>query len=251
MRIKLRERLLEREIKKNEIEGIMQEALKNSISDLLINPFDIVEEVKKKISEKGKPAVIVFFGINGSGKTTTIAKVVSLILKNKLKCVLAASDTFRAASIEQIQKHATKLGVKVIKHDYGADAAAVSFDAIQYAKANDIDIVLIDTAGRMHTEVNLMREMEKICKVSKPDFKIFIGESTVGNDMIEQAKTFNERIGIDGIILTKADVDEKGGSAISASYITKKPILLLGTGQEYSDLEVFNKEKIIKLLGFN
>jgi len=191
----------------------------------------------------------VFFGINGTGKTTTIAKVANLLLKNKISCVLAAGDTFRAASIEQIQHHADNLNLKVIKHDYGADPAAVAFDAIKHAKAHNIDAVLIDTAGRMHTSGNLLSEMEKICRVTDPDLKIFVAESIAGNDAIQQAKNFDETIGIDGAILTKADVDDKGGTAISISYVTKKPILFLGTGQEYDNIEVFNKEKFIEHLG--
>lgn len=247
---KLKIQLVANDIKKNEIETRIRDALKKAISDLLLDSFDITERAKQDINENGKPFVIVFFGVNGGGKTTTIAKLAHALLKKKLSCVFAASDTFRAASIEQLQKHASKLNVKLIKHDYGADAAAVAYDAIKYAKANGIDVVLIDTAGRMHTQSNLMREMEKICKVAKPDLKIFVGESIVGNDMIEQAKTFNEAVTIDGIILTKVDVDEKGGSAISASYVTKKPVLLLGTGQEYENLEQFNKEKLLERLGF-
>jgi len=161
---------------------------------------------------------------------------VNLFKKNGLKCVIAASDTFRAAAIQQLQEHADKLGVKMIKHDYGADPAAVAFDAIKYAEANRADVVLIDTAGRLHSNVNLMDEMKKVVRVAKPDLKIFIGESITGNDCVEQAKKFNEAIGIDGIILAKADLDDRGGAAISVSFVTKKPILYIGTGQGYDDL---------------
>ncbi|GAI77777.1 unnamed protein product, partial [marine sediment metagenome] len=169
--------------------------------------------------------------------------------ENKLSCVFAAADTFRAASIEQIKKHGDKLDIKVISHEYGTDPAAVGFDAIQYAKKNFINCVLIDTAGRMHTSKNLIREIEKIAKVCKPDLKIFVGEAITGNDAIEQAKSFNWAIGIDGIVLTKADIDEKGGTALSVGYVTKKPILYLGTGQEYNKIIVFDKKKFIKDLG--
>jgi len=137
----------------------------------------------------------------------------------------------------------------MIKHDYGSDPAAVAFDAIKHAKAKNIDVVLIDTAGRMHSNSNLIDEMKKIMRVAKPDIKIFVGESITGNDCVEQARTFNEAVGIDGIILSKADIDEKGGAAISVSYVTKKPILYLGMGQEYKDLEIFSKERIIKNIG--
>ena len=172
-----------------------------------------------------------------------------MLKDKKILCVLAASDTFRAASIEQLQQHADKLGIKMIKHDYGSDPAAVAFDAIKHAKAKNVAVVLIDTAGRMHSNVNLIDEMKKIIRVAKPDLKIFVGESITGNDCVEQAKTFNEAVGIDGIILAKADIDEKGGAAVSVSYVTKKPILYLGTGQRYNDLEPFSQDKIIKSIG--
>jgi len=218
--------------------------LKESIKSILINPPNFLEEVKKK-----SPFVIIFSGINGSGKTTTIAKVASYLQKNKLSVCLAAADTFRAAAIQQLEEHANKLKVPIIKKDYGSDPAAVGFDAITYAKKNKIDVVLIDTAGRLQNKDSLMREMEKITRVTSPDMKIFLGESITGNDATEQAKAFNESIDITGIILSKADVDEKGGTAISVSAVTKKPIFFLGTGQEYKDLEIFDKDKLIEKLG--
>lgn len=240
----LKKDIVNKPLKRKEVEFKIKDTLRDSLDKLLLEPFDLVEKVKLK-----KPFVIVFFGINGSGKTTTIAKIAYLLQQNKLSSVMAASDTFRAASIEQLEKHGANLKVKVIRHRYGADPAAVAFDAIAYAKSRAIDVVLIDTAGRMHTQANLMREMEKICRVSKPDLKIFVGESIVGNDAVEQAKAFNDSIAIDAIILAKADVDEKGGAAISVSHVTGKPILYLGIGQRYGDLEKFNKYKIIKSLG--
>jgi fused signal recognition particle receptor len=141
------------------------------------------------------------------------------------------------------------LGVKLIKHDYGSDPAAVAFDGIKYAEAKGIDVVLVDTAGRLHSNVNLMDEMKKIIRVAKPDMKIFIGESITGNDCVEQAKQFNEAIGIDGIVLSKADVDEKGGAAISVSYVTGRPILFIGTGQTYDALQRFEKGIVLSNLG--
>jgi fused signal recognition particle receptor len=212
----------------------------------LIEPFDIAEKIKEK---KDKPYVILFCGINGSGKTTTIAKIADSLKRRRISCVLAAADTFRAASIEQIKEHSEKIGIKTISHEYGSDPASVGFDAIKYAEKNSIDCVLIDTAGRMHTSKNLLKEIEKISRVCEPDIKIFVGESITGNDVIEQAKTFNWEIKIDGIVLTKADIDEKGGTALSVGYVTKKPILYLGTGQHYDDIEVFDKGKFIEKLG--
>ena len=215
--------LVEKPIKWGKVEETIGNSLKNSIEDLFkVEKIDLL----KKIRSKGeKPFVIAFFGINGSGKTKTKAKIADLLRNDKLSCVLAASDTFRAASIEQLQIHADKLGIKLIKHDYGSDPAAVSFDAIRHAQAKNIDVVLIDTAGRLHNQANLMQELKKIVNVTKPDLKLFVGEAIAGNDCTEQAQKFNEVIGIDGIILTKADVDEKGGAAVSVSYVTKKPIM--------------------------
>ena len=239
-----------KELLRRELEDEIKDALKGIIRDILIEPFDILEKIKEKQLDQAKqPYVILFCGINGTGKTTTIAKIASWLKENNLTPVLAAGDTFRAASIEQLKEHGAKLGVKVISQTYGSDPAAVAFDAVQHAKKNFVPVVLIDTAGRMHTQKNLMQEIEKISRVCKPDLKIFIGESITGNDSVEQVKSFDWSIGIDGIILTKADVDEKGGTALSLGYVTKKPILFLGTGQEYDKIEVFNKEKFLKELG--
>jgi len=244
LRVKLKQELVNKEISRKDWENKVETALKNAISSLLLEPFDLIAKIKS--SEK--PFVIVFFGINGSGKTTTIAKVAHMLKQNKITSVLAAGDTFRAASIEQLEQHSSKLGVEVIKQKYGADPAAVAFDAIAHAKSKVIDVVLVDTAGRMHTKADLLREMEKIVRVTKPSLKIFVGEAITGNDAVEQARSFNNTIGIDAVILTKADVDEKGGATISVSHITKKPILFLGVGQEYSDLKKFDKKDILKQL---
>ncbi|MEK6837394.1 MAG: signal recognition particle-docking protein FtsY, partial [Nanoarchaeota archaeon] len=219
----LKESLVETPIHRGKVEDAIRKALRSSIEGLFTTAYDLKEKIREKSAEK-KPCKIMFVGINGSGKTTTIAKIAKLLQENRLKVVIAASDTFRAAAIHQLQEHADRLGVKLIKHDYGSDPAAVAFDAIKYAEAHGIDVVLIDTAGRLHSNVNLMAEMEKVARVAKPDLKIFVGESITGNDCVEQARSFNNAIGIDGIILAKADVDEKGGAAISVSYVTKKPI---------------------------
>jgi fused signal recognition particle receptor len=219
--------------------------LRKSITDLFpVEPPDLLKLVKQK-----KPYVICFVGVNGSGKTTSIAKVAHLLKQNGHSVVIAAADTFRAAAIDQLQLHADKLNVKLIRHDYGSDPAAVAFDAIKHAEAAKKDVVLIDTAGRLHSNTNLMDEMKKIMRVAKPDLKLFVGESITGNDCIEQARQFDTAVGIDGIILAKADVDEKGGAAISVSYVTRKPIFYLGIGQEYSDLQQFDKDKLIASIG--
>jgi fused signal recognition particle receptor len=246
----LEEKIVGKELLKKEIESEIKDSLKEIIREILIEPFDILEKIRTKMNDQAKePYVILFSGINGTGKTTTIAKIADYLKKKNISCVLAAADTFRAASIEQLEQHGDRIGVKVISQQYGADPAAVGFDAISYAKKNFINCVLIDTAGRMHTSKNLIKEIEKISRVCKPDTKIFVGESITGNDSVEQAKSFDWAIGIDGIVLTKADVDEKGGTALSVGYVTKKPILFLGTGQEYSKIKVFNKEEFLKELG--
>jgi len=241
----LTQEIVEKPLPRGKIEETITNTLTNSIGQLLnVDSYNLLNKIKEK-----KPYVICFVGINGSGKTTTIAKVTKLVLKNKLSVVLAAADTFRAASIEQLQLHADKLGVKLIKHDYGSDPAAVAFDAVKYAKSKAVDVVLIDTAGRIHSNVNLQDEMKKIVRVAKPDSKIFVGESITGNDCVEQAKKFNEAIGIDGIILSKADIDEKGGAAISVSYVTQKPIIYIGTGQNYKDIKEFDSNVVMDSLG--
>ena len=245
----LKKRIVGKELLKKEIEDEIKEVLKEIIRGILIEPYDIIGKIKEKTKDQKEPYIILFVGVNGTGKTTTIAKISYFLSKKDISSVIAAADTFRAASIEQLKKHGERLGVKVISQQYGADPAAVGFDAVSYAKKNHIDCVLIDTAGRMHTAKNLMKEIEKISRVCKPDLKLFIGESITGNDSIEQAKSFDWAIGIDGIILTKADIDEKGGTALSVGDATKKPILFLGTGQEYDKMEVFNKEKFVKDLG--
>lgn len=241
----LKQDIVDKPITRGKVEEKISSALKESIAGLFdVEKIDLLERAREK-----KPLVICFVGINGSGKTTTIAKIASMFQKRGFSTVLAAADTFRAAAIDQLQMHADKLGTKLIKQDYGSDAAAVAFDAIKHAQAARKDVVLIDTAGRLHSNVNLMAELDKICRVAKPDLKIFVGEAITGNDCVEQSKLFNEMVGIDGTILAKADIDEKGGAALSITYVTKKPIFYLGTGQNYKDLEPFDAGLLIERLG--
>ncbi|MBI4159317.1 signal recognition particle-docking protein FtsY [Candidatus Woesearchaeota archaeon] len=244
----LKKNLVDQPLKRGNIEETIIDSLKKSLGEVLnFEPVDLVG----KINESEKPFVIIFFGINGAGKTTTIAKVANLLMKNKLKCLLVAADTFRAAAIQQLEEHGKKLGIKVVRQDYGSDPAAVAFDGVKSAKARGIDVVLIDTAGRQHSNENLMEEMKKIVRVIKPNMKLFIGESITGNDCIEQVKKFDEIVKIDGIILSKADIDEKGGTALSVSYVSGKPILFFGVGQKYDDLKQFDKDYVLKNLGLN
>jgi fused signal recognition particle receptor len=241
----LRDELTSGKVSRMGIEDMITTRLRTSVEELFDVPtFDLVERIKAG----PKPFKICMIGVNGSGKTTTLAKIIHMLKKENLTCIVAASDTFRAAAIDQLREHTDKLDVKLISQGYGADPAAVAFDAIKHAEAKGADVVLIDTAGRLHSNTNLMAELEKVVRVAKPDLKIFIGESITGNDCVEQAQVFNKLVGIDAIILSKADIDEKGGAAISVSYVTGKPILFLGMGQTYDDLVPFEKEKIIESL---
>ncbi len=244
---KLRERLVGRKKKIGEslsdiVIGELKEVLKEILSK---NYFDFDEFVERKLEEK-KPLHIIFVGVNGTGKTTTIAKLAYRFLNSGYSVVMAAGDTFRAGAIEQLEEHGRNLGVRVIKHKAGADPAAVIYDALKHAESKGVDVVLSDTAGRMHTKKNLIDQLEKIKRVTKPDLTIFVDESLAGNDAVERARMFNEAVGIDGSILTKIDADPKGGCAISISYVTEKPILFVGTGQKYEDLVKFDPEWLIK-----
>ncbi|WP_457550816.1 signal recognition particle-docking protein FtsY [Archaeoglobus sp.] len=243
----LKDRLVGRRRKIGEkVSDIVINELKLIIMDILDrNRFDFDEFVESKLKEK-KPLNIVFVGVNGTGKTTTIAKVAKRLMDFGYSVVLAAGDTFRAGAIEQLEEHGKRLGVKVIKHKQGADPCAVIYDALRHAESKGIDVVLADTAGRMHTKKNLIDQLAKIKRVTKPDLTIFVDESIAGNDAVERARMFNEAVGIDGTILTKIDADPKGGTAISISYVTGKPILFLGTGQGYDDLVKFDSRWLVE-----
>ncbi|MBM3233322.1 signal recognition particle-docking protein FtsY [Candidatus Pacearchaeota archaeon] len=244
IRTSLKKDLVDQQIKKTEAAARIMGALKEAILSLLTEPPNIVDKIKSH-----EPYIILFFGINGTGKTTSVAKLAYFLKKQGISVVLAAADTFRAASIEQLKTHSEKIGVPMISSSYGADPASVAFESISYAKKNKTQVVLIDTAGRMYTKDNLLKEMEKIVRISKPNLKLFVGESITGNDAIDQARTFNDTIGIDGVILSKADIDEKAGTILSVSHVTHKPIYFLGTGQKYQDLTLFTKKTVLKNLG--
>jgi len=238
--------LSERKIERGENLGdIVEEALKSAIGSVLqSNEFDF----DKFIDDSDKPAVVMFVGINGTGKTTSIAKLANRLQKSGRTVVLAASDTFRAGAIEQLTIHSDNLGVKIIKHQSGADPAAVAYDAVEHAKSKHKDVVLVDTAGRMQTNSNLMDEMKKIKRVVKPNLVIFVGDALAGNDAVEQAKAFNDAIGLDAIILTKIDADAKGGAALSIAHSIGKPIAFMSMGQEYEDIIKFDSEWMLERL---
>jgi fused signal recognition particle receptor len=247
----IKDNLVGMKLQKNETtEQIIASTLKDNFSKILAKAgsVDLITAINAKKQRKGGPFKIVFLGINGTGKTTTVAKIANLLKKSGFSIVIAAADTHRAGAIEQITSHAEKLSIKVISQRYGADPSAVSRDALEYASKHYIDVVLIDTAGRMQTAKNLMDEIGKIVKVIKPDIKLFVGDSLSGNDTINQAREFFSYTEFDGAILTKTDADAKGGSAISISYITSKPIIYLGVGQGYDDIIRFNRERFVETI---
>lgn len=231
------------------IEGAVRKALAETLRSLIPEPPGILEEIRRKC-ERGEPYVIMVMGVNGVGKTTSIAKLANYLKENGLSVLLVAADTFRAGAQEQLIKHAENIGIPVLRAKYGSDPGAVAYDAIQHARKRKYCVVIIDTAGRMHTDPDLMSELKKISRVVKPDFKLLVIDALTGNDAVEQSRAFNEHIGVDGFFLTKADADVKGGSGISASLTTGRPIIFLGTGQKYGDIIPFSRSWIIeKIVG--
>lgn len=242
LREKMKEELVGKEMKR----GKAEEGIRNALERILSGALDQGRIDLENIPDGKGPACIVFLGYNGSGKTTSIAKLAHHLMKRGKSVVLAAGDTFRAASIEQLEVHAEKLGVKVIKQGYGSDSAAVIYDAVEHARSKGLDYVLADTAGRSHANKNLMDELKKVVKVNRPDLKILVMDSLAGNDLVEQARKFDEVAGVDAMIFTKVDVNEKGGGMLSACLAVRKPILYIGLGQEYDDIEIFDAKKFVK-----
>ncbi|TFG10407.1 signal recognition particle-docking protein FtsY [Candidatus Thorarchaeota archaeon] len=231
------------------LKKLFRQAIYDSVLEVLTPEYPLQPlEYAAARKQSGKTTVIMFVGVNGTGKTTTLAKVAHLFKKNGFSVVAAAGDTFRAGSIEQLAKHAERLGIRLIKQDYGADAAAIAYDAVAHAEAKRIDVVLIDTAGRMQSNKNLLDEMKKIARVAEPNLKIFVGDALAGNDALSQAKEFHEAIGIDGAILTKVDADPSGGAALSITFVTGRPVVYVGVGQAYEDLKRFNPDWFAKRL---
>jgi fused signal recognition particle receptor len=230
--------------------SLLRSALKGSLLRIFqgVPSFDLIKLVREARERGAKPFKILFIGINGTGKSLSIAKTAYLLKREGFSVVLACSDTFRAGAIEQLALYAERVGVRAVKQQYGADPAAVAYDAVEHAKARGIDIVLIDTAGRQHTDYNLMNELKKVKRVVEPDLTILVIDSLTGNDALVQAKIFLEHIDFDGVVLTKMDADAKGGAAISVVHQTGKPILFLGTGQRYEDLQRFDGEDYVKVL---
>ncbi len=255
-----------------EVVEMLRDMLKKELTGLKVSRFSnaekevrgrIAESIKKLLSkgvmssnlahminESPKPYIIVFMGVNGVGKTTTIAKVAHLLLKSDLKSVIVAADTFRAGAQEQLELHSKRLGLPFIKGKYGADPAAVAKDGVIHAERKGYSVVLIDTAGRMHTNRNLMEEIRKVVRVVKPNLKLLVLDALTGNDAVSQARWFNNAVGVDAVIITKLDADAKGGSALSVILAIDKPIMFVGVGQDYNDLNPYEPGEILnKLLG--
>ena len=233
--------------------GDRKKLVKDTLHAVLIEILTTKEEIRllENIEQKRQmkePYTILFVGINGTGKTTSIAKVARFLMKNGYSVVLSCSDTYRAGSIEQLEEHAKRLGVRMIKHKYGSDPAAVAYDAISHAQSRGINVVLIDTAGRIQTDRNLMNELTKIKRVVSPDLTILVIDALIGNDAVMQAEEFHKSVSIDGTILTKVDADVKGGASLSVTYVTGKPIVFIGVGQNYEDLEAFEPEQFTQMI---
>jgi fused signal recognition particle receptor len=225
--------------------GVVEEALQDALLEVVgVGQFD----VEAHVADAEKPITIVFTGVNGVGKTTSIAKVVRWLEERGYSSVVANGDTYRAGANEQLQEHADALDVPCITHEQGGDPTAVIYDAVEYAEANDVDVVLGDTAGRLHTDEGLMDQLAKIDRVVGPDLTLFVDEAVAGQDAIERAREFDDAAAIDGAILTKADADSSGGAAISIAHVTGKPVLFLGVGQGYDDLERFDPEWLVEQL---
>ncbi len=251
----LKKKLLDTKIPRSEDRSkFVREELKAAIRETFskTKKVDALAMMRAKMMRNKKehvgPFIILFLGINGTGKTTTVARFARLLQKNNLSVVVACADTHRAGAIEQLTEHANRLKIKAIAQSYGSDPAAVSKDAQLYAEAHGIDVVLIDSAGRIQTSKNLMEEMAKIVRVVQPDLKIFVADSLAGNDAISQAKEFLKFTDFDAAIMTKADADVKGGGALSIAFITQRPIIYLGVGQSYDDLIPFDLEEFIDSL---
>ncbi len=233
--------------------GDRKELVKDTLHEVLLEilttkeTVNLLENIEQKRQMK-EPYTILFVGINGTGKTTSIAKVARFLMKKGYSVVLSCSDTYRAGSIEQLEEHAKKLGVRMIKHKYGSDPAAVAYDAISHAQSRGINVVLIDTAGRIQTDRNLMSELSKIKRVVNPDLTILVVDALIGNDAVMQAEEFHNSVSIDGTILTKVDADVKGGASLSVAHVTGKPIIFIGVGQNYGDLEAFEPEQFTQMI---
>ncbi len=226
------------------VDKIVLEALSDALLNVLGEGFDLTGYIRSH----DRPVKILFTGVNGTGKTTTVAKIGHYLKKNGFSVVIGAGDTFRAGAIEQIDVHAKRLGIKIIQHQQGGDPSAVLFDTVQYAEAHKIDVVLADTAGRFHNRANLMNQLDKIRRIMKPDLIVYVDEAVAGNDAVVRAHEFEKTVGADAVVLTKADMDPRGGAAISIAHTIGKPLMFLGVGQGYDDIMPFDPSVVVNEL---
>lgn len=235
---------------------IIKANLKEEISKILHqNNGDLIKKIERrkeknstrvKKGKRIKPFKILFLGPNGAGKTTSIAKLAWKLKGKNITSLLVASDTFRAGAQEQLKKHAQDLELPIVEGEYKQDPASVGYDAVKHAKSKRIPIVLIDTAGRLAGDVNLIEEMKKIDRVISPELKIFVASALSGNELANQARKFQDGVGFEGSILTKVDADVRGGAAVTLAYASNAPIFFVGVGQKYADLEKFDADWFVQ-----
>tara|TARA_B100000941_G_scaffold287136_1_gene261793 strand:- start:291 stop:1229 length:939 start_codon:yes stop_codon:yes gene_type:complete len=230
------------------LEEVVERALKGALLSLLRSGYWDFDKTIRDLVSSDSPVVIMMVGVNGTGKTTTSAKIAKRLKDQGFDVVLAAADTFRAGAIDQLAAHAHRLGVRCIKSQRGGDSAAVARDAIESARAKGDEVVIIDTSGRMQNKANLMEELQKVHRVTKPHLVIFVADALAGNDAVTQAIEFRRRLSFDGAALCKLDTDARGGAALSISHATGRPIVLIGTGQGYEDLEPFDPNWLVDQL---
>nr|AIE99683.1 signal recognition particle-docking protein (ftsY) [uncultured marine group II/III euryarchaeote KM3_115_D07]AIF02662.1 signal recognition particle-docking protein (ftsY) [uncultured marine group II/III euryarchaeote KM3_158_G08] len=244
----LRNELVGNRLRKGaDLSKVVEASLKRALRTLLSAGYWDFDATVDSLLESGDlPVVIMMVGVNGTGKTTTTAKIAHRLKNKDRRVVLAASDTFRAGAIDQLETHAKRLNIRCVSSQRGGDAAAIARDAIEHAKARKMDVVIVDTAGRMQNKSNLMEELRKVHRVTKPHLVLFVGDALAGNDAVEQAKEFQRMLKFDGAVLCKLDTDAKGGAALSIAHATDKPIVLAGVGQEYDDLKQFDPDWLIE-----
>ncbi|NCG42635.1 MAG: signal recognition particle-docking protein FtsY [Euryarchaeota archaeon] len=232
-----------------DLSKVLEASLKRALNNLLSAGYwDFDATVQSYVDKGDLPVVIMMAGVNGTGKTTTAAKIAHRLQSRGLSVIAAAGDTFRAGAIQQLESHCETLGIRCISSQRGGDAAAVIRDAIDSAKAKNIDVVLVDTAGRMHNKTNLMKELNKVRRIANPHLTLFVGDALAGNDAVDQAKMFQEIMKFDGAVLTKMDTDAKGGAGLSIAFATGRPIVFAGTGQGYDDLLQFEPKWLLDQL---
>lgn len=244
----LRENLIGARLRKGaDLAKVLEAALKRALRNILSAGYwDFDASVQSFIDAGDTPVVVMLVGVNGTGKTTTAAKIAQRLLDQNISVVAAAGDTFRAGAIQQLESHCENLGIRCISSQRGGDTAAIARDAIESAKAKNIDVVLVDTAGRMQNKVNLMNELNKVRRVANPHLTLFVGDSLAGNDAVEQARMFQEIMKFDGAVLTKVDTDAKGGAGLSIAFSTGRPIVFAGVGQGYHDLKQFDPDWLLE-----